>query len=244
MKTLLKNSIALLGAGLLISSLSLASDAEQDTSFLKQPKNEVVPVKMAVPIVPEDNPEDLKTKYFAMEASYNFNMYKPSFNGYNTTYKDFDNSGSFGVGIGMFVNKNIRTDIMASYTSPANYNFSSNQNNYNSKVTTTKLMLNGTYDFVDANFHGLSPYLSAGIGAACNNTTTTVNLNGTNTYISGNYFDFAYQAGLGFSYKAQNDMILELGYLFLDNGKNKEVSGVSNKRLQSQAVVLGLKVPF
>ena len=104
-------------------------------------------------------------------------------------------------------------------------------------------MLNGTYDF-DANLGGVSPYIAAGIGAACNNTTTTVNLNGTNTYISGNYFDFAYQAGLGLSYKAQNDMILELGYRFLDNGKNKEVSGVSNKRLQSQAVVLGLKVPF
>ncbi len=243
MKTLLKTSIAFLGAGLLISSSVIASDAEQDTSFLKQPKNEVVPVKMAVPIVPADDIEAVKNKYFAMEASYNFNLYKPYFTGLNSTYTNFQNSGSFGVGVGMFVNKNVRADVMASYTSPASYEFNSNSNTYNSKVTTTKLMLNGTYIF-DANVGGVSPYVNAGVGVACNNTTTTANLNGASTYISGNYFNFAYQAGLGLSYQAQNDMILDLGYRFLDNGQNKKVSGVSNKRLQSQAVVLGLKVPF
>jgi len=243
MKNGFKKTIAFLSASLLVNGSVLASDGEQDYSFLKRSKEEPVaavvnpaPIKV-VEVVPA------RDKYFAMEATYNFNHYRPSFTDMSTTSKKFENSGSFGLGVGMFVNKNFRSDLMLSYTLPTTYKFSSNANNYNSRVTTTKLMLNGTYD-VNPVVGKVSPYISAGIGAACNHTSTKVNLNGSNTNVSGNYIKFAYQAGAGLAYITESQNIVDLGYRFADNGPNKKIAGVSNKRLQSHEILLGMKIPF
>lgn len=242
MKNGFKKTIALLSAGLLVNGSVLASDGEQDYSFLKRSKEEPVAVVNPAPIkVVEVVPA--RDKYFAMEATYNFNHYRPSFTDMSTTSKKFENAGSFGLGVGMLPNKDFRYDLMLSYTVPTTYKFSSNANNYNSRVTTTKLMLNGTYDF-NRLVGKVSPYISAGVGAACNHTSTKVNLNGSNTNISGNYIKFAYQAGVGLAYTTESQNIIELGYRFADNGPNKKIAGVSNKRLQSHQVLLGMKILF
>lgn len=238
-----KTSIAFLSAGLLISGSAFSSDAEQDPKFLKKKKEEpaVILVTM-VPVEPSIT-ENTKDKYLAMEATYNFNHYKPHLIGMATTSKSFQDSGSFGIGAGTFVDKNFRSDVIISYTTPTTYKVNSNNNTYSSRIVTTKLMFNGTYDFNRA-IGEASPYLSAGIGAACNSTTTNANINGNNTHISSNYIKFAYQGGAGIAYTVENETIIDLGYRFADNGTNKKVIGVSNKRLQSHEVVLGLKVPF
>lgn len=238
-----KTSIAFLSASLLISGSAFSSDAEQDPKFLKKKKEE--PAVVLVTLVPVEPVivESTKDRYLAMEATYNFNRYRPHFIGMATTSKNFQDSGSFGIGAGMFADKNFRSDVILSYTTPTTYKFSSNSNTYKSRIVTTKLMFNGTYDFNRA-IGEVSPYLSAGIGAACNSTTTNANINGNNTHISGYYVNFAYQGGAGLAYTMENQTIVDLGYRFADNGPNKKVSGVSNKRLQSQEVLLGLKVPF
>ena len=246
MKKQLKKLIPLLSASLLVSSSVLASDAEQDNSFLKKDREESAPVLVTatpVEIILDAKPIGRADKYFAIEATYNFNHYKPYFIGKNTTYKHFQDSAAFGLGVGMFVDENFRSDAIFSYTLPTTYKFNSNSNTYNSRVTTTKLMLNGTYDFNRA-VGGVSPYISAGIGAACNHTTTNVNLDGDNTRISGNYINFAYQVGAGLAYTMENQTILDIGYRFADNGTNKKIAGVANKRLQSHEILLGMKVPF
>jgi len=242
MKTQLKSSIALLTAALLAGS-ALASEAKQDTSFLKGKKEEapVIIVQEVAP-APMVN-EAAKDKYFAMEATYNFNEYKPKFSGKGTTYKDFNDSGSLGLGLGKYVDNNFRTDVMISYIIPADFKFHSGKDTYKSEVSTTKLMLNGTYDF-GSMAAGLAPYVSAGIGAAYNHYNTDISLNGVNSHYNGHKIDFAYQAGLGVAYKMQNDMSVNLGYRFADNGNVKKIAGVAGDRLQSHAVLLGLQVPF
>ncbi len=161
MKKQLKKLIVLLSAGLLVSGSVLASDAEQDTSFLKQKKTEPAAVLIAAtPLEIVDAKPVSKDKYFAMEATYNFNHYKPSFVGMNTTYKHFQDSGSFGLGVEMINDENFRSDVILSYTLPTTYKFNSNSNAYNSLITTTKLILNGTYDF-NRVIGEVSPYISA-----------------------------------------------------------------------------------
>jgi opacity protein-like surface antigen len=243
MKTQLKSSIALITAALLAGS-ALASESKQDTSFLKGKKEEAPVIVVVQEVAPAPvAAENTKDKYFAMEATYNFNEYKPAFTGKQSDYKDFNKSGSLGLGLGMFVNQNVRADVMLSYIVPTDFKFHSMQNTYKSEVSTTKLMLNGTYDF-GSMAAGLAPYISAGIGAAYNDYDTEILLNGEKTNTSGHKIDFAYQAGVGVAYKMQNDMSINLGYRFADNGNVKKINGVTSDRLQSHAVLLGLQVPF
>lgn len=235
MKKQIKTSVAMLTAALLSSS-ALASEAKQDTSFLK------APVEKA-PAAPVDSMEAPKNMYFALEATYDFNEYKPKFEAMPTNKKDYNDSASFGLGLGMIIDDNIRADIMLSHVLEADYNLTTNPYKYKSQVSSTKLMLNGTYDFDTGT--PFSPYVSAGVGASYNKIKAQAYAYDIKTNSGSDYkIDFAYQAGLGVAYKMDNQMRLNLGYRFADNGKTKKATGVSNDRLQSHAVTLGLQVAF
>jgi len=238
MDKLVKKSLALVAVGLLSSS-ALASSGTQDTSFLKKDK-EMAPVVEMAPVE-----QSMKDKYFALEAAYQFNDYKPKYDNAARTKDDFKNSGLFGLGLGMMVNKNLLVDGMVSYIPETDFNFNSGSSDtYKSKVKTTKLMLNGTYMF-DTAMESVSPYITAGVGSAYNQfTVDTHRVGQTDEHISKSEWNFAYQAGLGVSYKLSNESRVNLGYRFADNGEAYKVSGVSTERLQSHSVVLGVQVPF
>lgn len=235
MNKITKTSLALVALGLLSTS-ALASSGTQDTSFLKKDKEMPAAAPAEAPMM---------NKYLVLEAAYNFNQYEPKFDYASKTTSSTEDSGSFTVGLGRMVNKNVLVDGTFSYMTPTEYKFTSGNDTYKSKVTTFKLMLNGTY-LIDTPKENISPYITAGIGGAFNNYDTdtyqpsqnhTRSVDGTDT-------QFAYQAGLGISYKLQNESRINLGYLFSDNGQAYKVDTVKTERLQNHSVVLGFKMPF
>ncbi len=241
MSKLVKTSLALVTLGLLSSS-ALASSGTQDTSFLKKDKE--------MPMVAEAAPveEPMKDKYVALEATYQFNDYKPKYTNASRTSDDFKDSGSFGIGMGMMINKNLLVDGIVSYIPETDFNFNSGTSDtYKSDVTTTKLMLNGTF-LMDTPMESISPYITAGLGTAYNQySIDTHRVSGnvtTDAHYSKDEWKFAYQAGAGISYKLDNQSRINLGYRFADNGKAYQISGTDSDRLQSHSVVLGVQVPF
>lgn len=235
MSKLLKTSVALAALGLLSSS-ALASSGSQDTSFLKKDKE----MPMEAPAS-----QEMMNKYVVLEAAYQFNDYKPKYDNASRATDSFKDSGSFGVGMGMMVTKNFLVDGMVSYIPETDFNFTSsgNSDKYDSTVSTTKLMLNGTF-LIDTPNEKVSPYITAGLGAALNQFDITTTRSGTATNFDKTKMDFAYQVGAGVSYKLDNDYRVNLGYRFADNGNTYKIDGVTSDRLQSHSVVLGLRVPF
>lgn len=237
MNKLTKSSLSLVAIGLLSSS-AFASSGIQDTGFLKKEK-EVAPVEQASSV--EQSP---KEKFFNIEAGYLFNQYEPKYDNKGTTKKDFNNSGTFGFGLGMMANKNLLVDGTLSYIPETKYDFDSGSDKYRSKVKTAKLMLNGTF-LIDTPMENVSPYITAGVGSAYNKATIDTHKDSSlNKHYSKSEFKFAYQAGLGVSYKLQNDSRVNLGYRFADNGEVYKASGVKSDRLQSHSVMLGVQLPF
>lgn len=231
MNKITKTSLALVALGLLSTS-ALASSGTQDTSFLKKDKE--MPVE-----------QTMMNKYVALEATYQFNDYKPKYDDASRATDSFKDSGSFGVGLGMMVTKNFLVDGIVSYIPKTDFDFTSSGNNdtYDSNVTTTKLMLNGTY-LIDTPKENISPYVAVGLGTAYNQFDITTNRSGTSTNFNKSKMDFAYQAGAGVSYKLENESRINLGYRFADNGNSYKIDGVTRDRLQSHSVVLGVQVPF
>jgi len=231
-------TLAVLTASLLAGS-ALASDAKQDTKHLKH-KHHHHAAEHAAPVAAAPVAEEAKTKYFAAEATYNWNRYKPKFSDYATTSKKYKNSGSLALGAGYAINENLKAGLMLGYVPKTSFTVNAaNNNTATINVTTTKLLFVGMYDFGDMGA-GVRPYVEAGIGAAYNQIKTTVNGVVTNK----KPWDFAYQAGLGVSYKISTGPTISLGYRFADNGTGSKVTGISKKRLQSNEVVLGVQVPF
>lgn len=233
MSKIIKTSVALVALGLLSSS-ALASSGTQDTSFLKKDKE-----------MPMDTAPQMMNKYVALEATYQFNDYKPKYDNAARATDNFKDSASFGVGMGMMVTKNFLVDGMVSYIPETDFDFTSsgNSDKYDSTVTTTKLMLNGTY-LIDTPKENISPYVSLGVGTAYNQFDITTTRSGTATKFDKSKMDFAYQVGAGVSYKLENEYRVNLGYRFADNGDTYKINGVTSDRLQSHSVVLGLQVPF
>lgn len=238
MSKLVKSSLALVAIGLLSSS-ALASSGTQDTSFLKKDK-EVVPVLVPAPVE-----QPAKDKYVALEAAYQFNSYKPKYDNAGRTSDNFKDSGAFGIGLGSIVSKNLAVDGMVSYIPETKFDFNSGvSDTYKSKVTTTKLMVNGTLS-LDIPVDNVAPYITAGVGGAYNQfSVDTHRVGAADTHYSKNEWKFAYQGGAGLSYKLENESRLNLGYRFADNGKAYQAPGTSSDRLQSHSVVLGLQIPF
>ena len=241
MKKQLTLSVAFLTASLLASSV-LASEATQSTDHLKKGKHHHHhhAAAVAAPVEAVAAPE-AKSMYFAAEASYNFTNYKPKFTNSGTASKKYKNSGSFGVGFGTTINENFKADLMLSFFPKSSLNVTDNAGDkLNINVTTTKLMLNGTYDFGDMMGAGVHPYVAAGVGTSYNKISTTVNGAATNK----KPWNFAYQVGAGAAYKLNGGQVISLGYRFADNGTGAKVANVSKKNLQSHEIVLGVQVPF
>lgn len=242
--SILKN-LSVLSAVLLAGS-ALASEGAQDTSFLKKDahkkhhhnhKHHEETLVVVAPV------EVKKTNYFVVEGSYNFNNYKPTLQNSSTTSKKYHDTGTFGIGAGLWINENFKTDLVLGYTPKASYNVTSGSNKLNSDVTTTSLLLNGSYNFTQVS-ESFVPYVSAGLGIAYNQLNANTTISGVNNSFNKKKTEFAYQAGLGVAYKLSGDTTVSLGYRFVDNGKGTKIAGVNSKRLQSNQIVAALNVPF
>ena len=249
-----KQTLAFLTASFLASTV-LASGATSEVKHEEKHKSHHHHAHhVAAPAAPVVM-EEAKTNYLAIEGTYNFTRNTLKFANLSTTSKKFDDTGSFGLGAGTMVNEHFKVDAILSYVLPMNLRVTHAEPNYtvtaSTKVTTTKLMLNGTYDFGDL-AGGVSPYVSLGLGTAYNQSKDSVSSvdsrNRRSVGVSGNQtknkFDFAYQMGAGLAYKVSSDVSVDLGYRFADNGRAANSQYINHARLQSHAVVLGIKVPF
>lgn len=236
MSKLLKSSLAFVAAGLL-STTALASSGSQDTSFLKKDKKHEHHHEMK-------EEKKMKDNFFSIEASYNFNEFKPKFVDEGRTSHDFDDYGTYGFGFGRYLTENVSIHSGMNRTTKPTFKFSSNADNYTNKVETTKFMVNASYDFGAVSETKISPFVTAGMGVAYNDYDTTVVRSGVSTHYGNHNYQFAYQVGAGVSYKCPNDMVVRLGYRFADNGRARMVPNVTTERLQSHEIFAGLQLPF
>lgn len=92
----------------------------------------------------------------------------------------------------------------------------------NGRVSSAQLMNNLYVDiapFFGNNLWGLNPYLMGGIGVSWNNNGD-FNSGGTNVPGTSNtHTSFAWNAGVGVQWQAMRNLILDVGYRYLDAGR-------------------------
>ncbi|WP_039459307.1 outer membrane protein [Candidatus Jidaibacter acanthamoebae] len=124
-----------------------------------------------------------------------------------------DNSAHYGIGFGYKIHENMRADFTLSRMH--NFKFSETlsqgarsaavKQNLHSNVG----MLNVYGDF--GNYSGIAPYVTAGIGFS-HNKTKDFNVTNANQYYKGaEKVNFAWNLGLGVSYKMDENVCLDLG---------------------------------
>ena len=116
-------------------------------------------------------------------------------------------------------------------------------------VTTVTLMGNLYYDF--RSFHGLTPYIGAGIGAAFHDMDQVTFHDATlvNILSPQRQTNFAWQLMAGVSREIGNGLLLDVGYRYVDLGDVSASSpaighAFNLERLTSHEVKIGLRIPL
>jgi opacity protein-like surface antigen len=154
----------------------------------------------------------------------------------NGKSNDLGSAGVVGIGVGRYFNNNMRGEMSLNYrdghqlgttdTLYAGYS-------YKADLKSVSMFLSGYYDFNSINLSGksLTPYIGGGIGLARNDMgVTTITVSGENlTSIEGkNVTEFAWKLGAGANLNLTEKCSLDLNYQFVDLGKFKSGSLVSN----------------
>jgi len=152
---------------------------------------------------------------------------------------NFDSVPLFGVGIGWQHNENLRFDLTAEWRGKSAfsaldyYQLSDTRdvdptdptdgwgtNEYTGKKSELLFLANGYWDF--APIHGITPYLGAGIGMSYNTITDFRDINtptGNTAYAaSGSVWSLAWALHAGASFKANDNLTIDLGYSFVNLG--------------------------
>jgi opacity protein-like surface antigen len=179
----------------------------------------------------------------------------------------FSSAPTFSVGAGYQFNDWFRTDVTGQYRGAASFDalqsVTSGGDTYTDAYTGKKhewlFLANGYVDL--GSYHGVIPYLGAGIGASRN---TITDFNDTNTVLGGGGYAgsestwnlaWALHAGVGF--KVTENLIFDLGYSYVDLGNAKTDTaynydpafsrpndGFKFKHLTSHDINFGLRYMF
>ena len=90
------------------------------------------------------------------------------------------------------------------------------------KLMTHSLFANVYYDFNIRQLGGFVPYIGVGAGMGIKNLTTDINLKHLNvkyTGVDNTFTSFLWNIGAGVSYAIDNHFTLDLGYRYMDYGK-------------------------
>lgn len=168
-----------------------------------------------------------------------------------------DNSAHYGIGFGYKVHENVRADFTLSRMH--NFKFSETLDSIAVKqnIHSNIGMLNFYGDL--GNYSGIAPYVTAGIGFS-HNKTKDFNFGNYGGYFKGaEKVNFAWNLGLGASYKMDENICLDLGYKYYDLGKittadtmygmYKGVKSLGYKpaltsKLKAHAITLGVRYNF
>lgn len=166
-----------------------------------------------------------------------------SYGKYGFKNQDLDDTAVVGGGVGYKFNKWFRTDVTLDYEFKSDFDgklicpsqpckdaypgqtvFSRES----AKVSAITPLINGYVDLGD--WHGVTPYVGAGVGASYINVSdySFVNPDGSKGKQKGDKdwsFSWALMAGVG--YNISDNLIVDLGYRYLNlgDGKTKKVNG-------------------
>ncbi len=185
---------------------------------------------------------------------------------------NFDAVPIFGLGIGYRHNDNLRFDITGEYRGKSNFSalqFYDTDGNlattgdqgtdeYTAKKSEWLFLVNGYYDI--GTWHGVTPYVGAGVGAALNtisgfrdvNTVT----NGVAYGATASQWNFAWALHAGLGFQATDNLAIDLGYSFVSlgsahsgdlvtyNGTNTVDNPMYFKDIYSHDLKLGVRYSF
>jgi len=156
----------------------------------------------------------------------------------NGKSNDLGSGGVVGIGVGRYFNNNMRGEMSLNYRDGHQLDtpdtiYTAYSYSYKADLKSVSMFLSGYYDFNSINLSGksLTPYIGGGIGLARNDMgVTTITVSGENlTSIEGkNVTEFAWKLGAGANLNLTEKCSLDLNYQFVDLGKFKSGSLVSN----------------
>ena len=106
----------------------------------------------------------------------------------------------------------------------------------NSRLSDLSYMVNGYRDFTIKN-SGVSPYLSAGLGAASFTAKADGSSDERKTV-------FAWQAGVGVGIKASDNLVVDLGYRYFKPSELKFPNSISSLTFSSSNLLAGVRYTF
>jgi opacity protein-like surface antigen len=183
---------------------------------------------------------------------------------------NFDAVPTFGVGVGFQHSDKLRFDATLEYRGKSSFSAldyydvdtgaadDEGTNNYTAKKSEYLFLVNGYYDLHD--WHGVTPYVGAGIGASLNiidDFRDTNTLTGNQAYApSGSQWNFAWALHAGLGFQATPNLTVDLGYSFVSLGGAKSgilqtpgvactaCAPVTFKNLYSHDFKLGIRYAF
>jgi len=138
----------------------------------------------------------------------------------NPTNNRIDDAFAIGVGVG-YKWSWFRTDITADYGFSSKYSGDTAgfTPDFTAKVQTTTVLANGYFDL--GTWYGFTPYVGAGVGGAYVQTSDFLSASAPAAAVSSDRWNFAWAAMAGVSYCFTPNLILDIGYRYLDQGQVK-----------------------
>ena len=151
-----------------------------------------------------------------------------SYDSIDNVYKDFDGAPFFAAGIGYRWNHWFRTDVTGEYRSKSDFDGLDIgtvggvliPDNYSAKKSEWVALLNGYLDV--GTWHGITPFVGAGIGAANVKISDFTDIGITNDSVAfgddKDQWNFAWALYAGLGFEVTDALTLELAYRYLDLG--------------------------
>ena len=188
-----------------------------------------------------------------------------------TQDKSFDAGALYDIGVGYQFNDWLRADAIVQYRGATSFhgldtfydaaNGINAFDNYTAKKSEWLLMANAYVDLVD--FHGIVPYVGAGLGAS-RNTISSFRDQGIDSFGSptlaygatDSKWNFAWALHAGVAFKATENLTFDLGYSYVDlgdaqsgdliayDGTNNINNPMKFNHLTSHDVKLGVRYTF
>lgn len=212
---------------------SAAEDAEPKAPAAAAQSVEPKPEESATKAASNDTDDLLFKPYARVHAGFSLTG-SPGGDGRNGTHQDIDvqDTGLFGVGIGMKVDKQVRVEGNVTYYSPFDVDGRDGAgNNISTELESIGAMVSVLYDIEQV--HSLlgtdtfTPYVGAGVGITMLDTDTMTTAGGASEPGT-EVYNLTYAARAGLGARISDTMTLDFGYKFMNMGQFEQDGGVSN----------------
>jgi opacity protein-like surface antigen len=158
-------------------------------------------------------------------------------------------NGIFGGIGGGIKTKWLRTDVTFDYIAPLKYQGTiATPGDVTAKISAWSILLNGYIDL--GTWYRMTPYIGAGVGAATVHTSdfSSTLVPPTTGGLSSSQWNFAWAAMAGIGYAISPNLLVDLGYRYINFGDTKSAADASGymtfKNLAAHEVRVGLRWSF